>query len=723
MQASCVAPEVWGGLECTVVRIGDAYRDQLAETGHLKRHEDFEAVRSLGIKTLRYPVLWESTCSSFNKCDWAGHDWRLGRLRDLGIAPIAGLVHHGSGPLYTSLLDPNFPDLLAGHAGRVARRYPWIDYFTPVNEPLTTARFSCLYGHWYPHASDTRSFLQALLIQCRAVVLSMQVIRTVNPTAQLVQTDDLGKTFSTPLLRYQAEFENERRWLTFDLLCGRVDRLHPWHAYFLRHEIPADELAFFVEHPCPPDIIGINHYLTSERCLDEQLSAYPAEFHGGNGRHAYADIEAVRMSMPENSTGPAARLREAWERYRLPLAVTEAHHGSWRDDQVRWLSEVWSAACQVKKEGADIRAVTVWSLFGAVDWNSLLMRRSGFYEPGPFDIRARKLRRTALAAATASLTATQQFDHPILDRPGWWKRDSRYYEAPKRKRRLGMSGSPRCVAIVGARTSLGRAFVRLCKMRGIETIRIDAQSAAQSQDDLPTELRRLHVWAVIHAAGPPANGSTAKRSSSTQRDIDLLRGLWTDTCKGLGIPFVTFSSDHVFDGTLGRPYTESDLVHPVDPLGATMTGMENQVRSTFPDALIIRTGPTFGPWESQGFVQRVLGRLEGGINLQLSDQRIVSPTYLPDLVHATLDLLIDGETGLWHLANRGEASPYDLAREFAKRAKVGTRTLSRIDGPALNRSLTSERGLVLPPLDHGISSFLADCQPTWTQRMPTHSAS
>jgi dTDP-4-dehydrorhamnose reductase len=67
--------------------------------------------------------------------------------------------------------------------------------------------------------------------------------------------------------------------------------------------------------------------------------------------------------------------------------VTEAHHGSTRDEQVRWLMEVWWAAEDLRAAGQDIRAVTVWSLFGAVDWNSLLVRKIGFYEPGAFDIR------------------------------------------------------------------------------------------------------------------------------------------------------------------------------------------------------------------------------------------------------------------------------------------------------------------------------------------------
>jgi dTDP-4-dehydrorhamnose reductase len=215
--------ELWGGIECTVARVGDDYRDQCAETGHRERIEDLDRIAALGIRTLRYPVLWETISPGDPaEADWSWHDERLPRLRELGIVPIAGLCHHGSGPTHTNLLDPEFPEKLARHARAVAERYPVIEHYTPVNEPLTTARFSALYGHWYPHAADYGAFLRALFIQCKAVLLSMRAIREVRPDAKLVQTDDLGRTFSTPAMAYQAEHDNARRWLTFDLLCGRV---------------------------------------------------------------------------------------------------------------------------------------------------------------------------------------------------------------------------------------------------------------------------------------------------------------------------------------------------------------------------------------------------------------------------------------------------------------------------------------------------------------------
>lgn len=421
---------MWGGIECTHNRVGNRYFDQLDRNGHAERIEDLDRFAALGLRTLRYPVLWERTApSGVERADWRWPDERLGRLRELGITPIVGLVHHGSGPRSTSLIDPHFPEKLAAYAGAVAERYPWVCDYTPVNEPLTTARFSGMYGHWYPHGRDTRTFLRALLNQCRAVALSMRAIRQINPAARLVQTDDLGKTFATAPLRRQAAHENERRWLTFDLLCGRLNSGHPLWRYLRAGGLSEEELLWFQENPCPPDVIGINHYLTSERFLDHRVEAYPTWTHGGNDQQLrYADVEAVRA--PIDLAGPETLLREAWQRYHLPLAVTEAHLGCTREEQLRWLLHVWCAAEAVRAHGVDVRAVTVWSLLGAFDWNSLLTEQRDQYEPGVFDLRAPAPRPTALARLTSDLAAGREPRHPVLDGPGWWQRPERVLYRP-----------------------------------------------------------------------------------------------------------------------------------------------------------------------------------------------------------------------------------------------------------------------------------------------------
>ncbi|HEX5581162.1 MAG TPA: family 1 glycosylhydrolase, partial [Gemmatimonadaceae bacterium] len=337
---SLPALEVWGGVECTINRVGEVYHDQLERSGHSRRDDDLDRIAELGIAALRYPLLWEDVAPhGLETASWQRPDARLARLRALGVEPIVGLMHHGSGPRATSLVDPDLPRALERYARAAAERYPWVVRWTPINEPLTTARFSTIYGHWYPHARCDRLFARAIVGQCRAIALAMRAIRAVNPGAQLVQTEDLGLIRSTPLLRHQADFENERRWLTFDLLAGRVDDAHPmWH-FLVGAGVAREELDALRAEPCPPDVVGINHYVTSDRFLDDRLERYPPFTHGGNAHQAYADVEAARVCA-DGVSGAAGALAAAWERYGLPLAITEAHLGCTREQQLRWLHEV-----------------------------------------------------------------------------------------------------------------------------------------------------------------------------------------------------------------------------------------------------------------------------------------------------------------------------------------------------------------------------------------------
>ena len=415
---------MWAGLECTVNRVRDRYFDQVARTGHHERASDLDLLEGLGVARVRYPVLWERVApNTLAAADWSWTDVRLDRLRQLGVAPIAGLLHHGSGPTHTSMVDPAFPDLFAEYAGAVAARYPWIDAYTPVNEPLTTARFAGLYGHWYPHGTDDATFVRCLLAECTGTVKAMQAIRRHAPHAQLVLTEDLGYTRCSRIdLQPQADFENERRWLSIDLIAGRVDRTHRFWGWLLRAGSTREELAWLVANACPPDVLGCNYYVTSERYLDHDLGAWPVSSHGGNGRYRYADVEAVRVV---GLAGVEYLVGGAWQRYGVPIAITEAHLGCTRDEQLRWLVHVHGAMVKARARGVDVRAVTAWSAFGSYDWHCLATREDNCYEPGLFDVRGSEPRPTVLAAAVRALAAGRAFEHPVLANGGWWERAAR----------------------------------------------------------------------------------------------------------------------------------------------------------------------------------------------------------------------------------------------------------------------------------------------------------
>lgn len=725
LQASSRPPlELWGGVECTINRIGDTYFDQLDRNGHLKRIEDLDMFAALGIRTIRYPVQWERVAPrGLENADWSWTDERLGRLCELGIRPIVGLVHHGSGPRHTSLIDPSFAEGLATFARAVAERYPWVESYTPVNEPLTTARFSGLYGHWYPHGCDYATFLRALLQQCKGVVLAMQAIREVNPKAQLVQTEDLGKTFSTPLLASQAAFENERRWLSFDLLCGRLTSNHFLWDFIRRSGISEEELAWFEEHRCPPDILGINYYLTSERFLDEDMARYPVQFHGGNGHHTYADVEAIRIDA-DFALGHQARLSEAWERYRLPVAITEAHLNGTREEQLRYLLGAWNGAKQLRNEGVDLRAVTTWSLLGAFDWNTLLTCINNFYEPGAFDVRSPRPRPTAIANVVRALTAGRAPEHPVLAQPGWWQRPLRFYHAPQQDEKqpipfsLAKRNAPariRPLLITGANGTLGRAYARLCELRGLAYVALSHQEMNIADlRSVMAALKSLNPWAVVNAAGYVRVDEAEREEEACERANAYGPAVLASACHRLGIQLLTFSSDLVFDGRQQHPYVESDIPAPLNVYGRTKAEGEMHVLCLCPSALIVRTSAFFGPWDNANFVTIVLNDLAAGRPVVAADDLIVSPTYVPDLVHTSLDLLIDGERGIWHLANKGAVSWAALARCIAETAHLD---ISRVEGrPASALGFTaprppysvlgSERGTFLPSFEDALARYM-----------------
>jgi dTDP-4-dehydrorhamnose reductase len=714
--------QLWGGVECTINRVGDRYIEQLNRSGHTARLSDFEEFARLGIKAIRQPILWERTAPSGPlSVNWDWTDLALGRLRELQIRPIAGLVHHGSGPEHTGLLDKDFSSLLENYAAAVARRYPWLDDYTPVNEPLTTARFSGLYGHWYPHGRDDLTFARALLTECRATVMGIRAIRKINPQARLIQTEDLGKVFSTPALEYQAAFENERRWLSYDLLFGRVDRIHPMWSYLTWVGIEPDELEWFRDNPCPPAVLGVNHYLSGERYLDEHLERYPSATYGGNGKMRYADVLAARVRQ-KGAAGPFSLLMEGWARYGVPLAVTECHNGCTREEQLRWFLEVWRAAESARSEGADVLAVTAWSLLGAFDWDHLVTKDASHYEPGVFDLRSTPPRPTAIAHLLRSLSSTGDFGHPLLEVPGWWRRPERYVygisiddsgESHRAVKCESQFPEVRPLLIVGGSTTLSGAFARSCKSRGIP-YRVEVRSPVDS-DETRAMLLRHNPWAVIYADAHDEESSGKIVVFGRARHRAQAASL-AQECDLMAARLMIFSNDLVFDGQSGRPYLETDPIGPLSRVGINNAGLEAEV-AKFSSVLIIRCGPLFGQMQEYDFVAAAVQHLAAHRPVLAEDASLFSPAYVPHLIDASLDLLIDGETGFWHLANQCSGISWaGLAKRAAQLAGVSPRLLCLGYGQPYSAErrgyyvLGTVRGALMPSLEEALTRYASDLQ-------------
>ncbi|MEO7055736.1 MAG: family 1 glycosylhydrolase [Caldimonas sp.] len=717
--------QMWGGVECTINRVEDGFHTQLDRSGHLERDCDLARFAGLGLRTLRQPVLWEQIApDGLEGADWSWPDRRMAALRQLGVAPIVGLVHHGSGPRHTSLLDPAFATGLAEYAGAVAARYPWVERWTPVNEPLTTARFSALYGIWYPHQRDDVGFVRVLLNECRATVLAMAAIRRVNPRAQLVQTDDLGRSDGTAEMASTVAFYNERRWLAWDLLCGRVGPAHPMYRYMICSGATASEIDWFVEHSCPPDVIGVNFYVTSDRWIDHRVERYPGRPQGGHAARPFVDIEAVRvLAMP--ALGLETLLAEAWQRYGIPIAVTEAHIDAGREDQLRWLHEIWRAAEQARAGGADVIAVTAWALLGAFDWNCLLGACHGYYEPGAFDVRSPWPRPTALAALVGELAAGQTPSHPVLQGDGWWRRAERFTSRPVTLpggvtplalyRRDVQPETMTPILIIGAGGTLGRAFATVCQrrhlaLRVVEREDLDIADAAA----VAVALDRWQPWAVVNAGGYADIDAAESDGEHCWRENTLGPTVLARECARRGIALLTFSSDQVFDNRAARPWVESDATAPLNEYGRSQAAAETAVLDAHPAAMVVRTSALFGPWDHDNFLARALDTVARGETFAAADNVRISPTYVPDLVNVCVDLLIDREAGRWHLASPGDVSGFEFASLAAVAAGLDTALLRRCRGSELGETaprprygvLGSERASLMAPLEHALARFI-----------------
>jgi len=624
-------PEVWAGLECTINRIGDSYADQLTQSGHYTRPDDIAWFSSLGVKAIRYPVLWERhELAEGEAIDWSWTTRQITAIRDTGTQVIAELMHHGSGPPFTSLLDPAFPAQLARYALNVAKQYPWIMHYTPVNEPLTTARFSGLYGLWYPHHASDPSFARMLINQLKGVKLAMNAIRTINPDATLIQTEDLAYIHSTGMLAYQAAFENHRRWLTYDLLLGKVTPSHPLWDYLMSSGITAQDLRFFLNDPLMPGIIGWNYYVTSERYLDHRIERYPDRPPGGNGIHRYVDLEAVRIGKP---CGLKTLLKDAWQRYRHPMAITEVHIGCTREEQLRWFMEVWNTCCELKDDGVEIVAVTAWALLGTFDWNSLLTRNEGCYEPGVFDIQGGSIRPTALAYLVSSLAANGTFIHPVLHRQGWWNHAD-----------TKTSAGPRPLLILTASDTYNQ-FIKVCAERNISRVVIDC--AALDMTDLELlektidHLNPIGIVYAIQSACQPDDRQ--KKTITTALDTPLVLASMADAY-GIGFLHITAAQQILYTGDERMNNRANSFITMV--MHASM--LNNNANSVIVE--------------------------NAGDNQNANFRK---------LIHHALDLLLDEASGIWKMLPTGlleprQSPPHYIAPDCTSQAKTLTQKMEKI---------------------------------------------
>ena len=273
------------------------------------------------------------------------------------------------------------------------------------------------------------------------------------------------------------------------------------------------------------------------------------------------------------------------------------------------------------------------------------------------------------------------------------------------------------ILLTGATGTLGQAFRRVCRIRGLQTLTLD-RAALDITDAGAIEraLGQHQPWAVINAAGYVRVDEAEIDSARCYRENTTGPQLLAAACAARGVQLVTFSSDLVFDGQQQTPYRESDAASPLNVYGRSKLLSEQAVLAQLPTALVVRTSAFFSAWDEHNFVYHALTAARRGDAFVAADDLFISPTYVPDLVNTALDLLLDGAHGRWHLANQGTYSWAELARLALQIAGLDEKYV--IPRPAASFGwaarrprysvLGTERGPLLPSVESGLHRHLKD---------------
>ncbi len=303
-----------------------------------------------------------------DRYDWSFADETFADLRARGITPIVDLCHFGVPDWIGNFQNPDFPTLFAEYAGAFARRFPWVQLYTPVNEMYVCAMFSARYGWWNEQLHDDRSFVTALKHIVKANLLAMHAILAVRPDALFIQSESSEYFHAeNPAAIQPAEVLNAERFLSLDLNYGR--RVNSEMYEFLTDNgMTRAEYHYFLEnhikHHC---IMGNDYYVTNEHRVSADGNTRPAgEVFG------YCEIT-----------------RQYYERYRLPVMHTETNtwQGPQGDEAVYWLWKEWANVLRLRNSGVPVVGFTWYSLTDQIDWDNALREERGTLNPlGLFDL-------------------------------------------------------------------------------------------------------------------------------------------------------------------------------------------------------------------------------------------------------------------------------------------------------------------------------------------------
>jgi beta-glucosidase/6-phospho-beta-glucosidase/beta-galactosidase len=365
------------GIECSYPRVKAknnrmVRRDQLEECEHYERYaDDLGLVKEMGLKFLRYGLPYHRIHLGPGKFDWEWSDAAMGEMHRLEIEPILDLCHFGVPDWIESFQNPDFPLHFAGYCEAVAKRYPWVRFYTPVNEIFVAARMSARDGVWNECQKDDRAFITALKHLVAASILGNHRIATVRPNCVIVQSESAEYIHEAVASEsMEIKLSNELRFLSLDLLYANPTSSLISN-FAMDNGLTRDEWNWFMKGEPPGyQIMGHDYY----------------------GRNEQIKLADGRMCSAEDVLGWHGMARDYYLRYRKPIMHTETNVFD-ADFAPCWMWKQWMNVLRLRQEGVPVVGFTWYSLTDQIDWDTgLAQLNHRVNECGLYDLD-RKIRK------------------------------------------------------------------------------------------------------------------------------------------------------------------------------------------------------------------------------------------------------------------------------------------------------------------------------------------
>ncbi len=346
------------GIECSNPTIdhGRTRRDLLEECGHYKRwREDLSLTRELGLKVLRYGLPYHLTHLGPGRYDFSFADEVMAEMKRLGIIPILDLLHFGVPDWLGNFQNPELPMHFADYAEVVAQRYPWVRFYTPVNEIYVCARISAKDGVWNEQLKTDFGFVTAIKHLVAASILATQRIAKHRPDAVIVQSESaeyIHEARSLPT--NETKLANKQRFISLDLLYAYPPDADTY-IYMMDNGLTKDQYEWFMAGEPPGyQIMGNDYYGRNEHIILPDGGACPAE-----------DV-----------MGWYQITREYYDRYKKPVMHTETNVFD-PEEAKSWIWKQWLNVLHMRRDGVPVMGFTWYSLIDQVDWDIQLAEKRG----------------------------------------------------------------------------------------------------------------------------------------------------------------------------------------------------------------------------------------------------------------------------------------------------------------------------------------------------------